>query len=376
MQWHCKKLSCQDANGLMPADGVLYFFADLTWGDPFDFEFIHMPGPVEDWVPLSVPLDLPPIFGNEGAYQIPFCSPEIPREKRDVPRLMPKWPFVPVAFDYPVLARDGYWQESAATGEALLSVQNPAGVPPALRRPSEGPRPFARPFAAFPHDYAAIRAVAAKVLHDVRSPQSWLLRDLPNPERELLFDRWNTEATERYISACGHNPAAKVEQSESDEIWKWMEGLQPILSLSWRSLLDQCTNVSFGLGSEAMGVIPEDLTTTCVRNHALADAYLHDEHPDRRLPDAVKTWEARKLAGQMEEVRSVHAPCPNHMFGPPSFVQGYVEEYVGQWLLLLELTSRGIIDHHFGDGVLQFMIRPGDLKERRFDNVKLVASSY
>jgi uncharacterized protein YwqG len=63
------------------------------------------------------------------------------------------------------------------------------------------------------------------------------------------------------------------------------------------------------------------------------------------------------------------------MFGPPSFVQGEVEAYMEEWLLLLELSTR-VVGHQFGDGVLQFMIRPSDLKERQFNNVKLVVSSY
>jgi hypothetical protein len=64
------------------------------------------------------------------------------------------------------------------------------------------------------------------------------------------------------------------------------------------------------------------------------------------------------------------------MFGPPSFVQGYVEEHLEQHVLLLELSTRGWIGHEFGEGVLQFMIRPSDLRELRFDKVMLIASAY
>jgi hypothetical protein len=64
------------------------------------------------------------------------------------------------------------------------------------------------------------------------------------------------------------------------------------------------------------------------------------------------------------------------MFGPPSYVQGHVEEYLEEWVLLLELSSREPIGISLGEGVLQFMIRPTDLRERRFDKVMLVASAY
>jgi hypothetical protein len=64
------------------------------------------------------------------------------------------------------------------------------------------------------------------------------------------------------------------------------------------------------------------------------------------------------------------------MFGPPSFVQGAVEEYLEEWVLLLELSSRRPIGLEFGEGVLQFMIRPADLRDKRFDKVQLIASAY
>jgi hypothetical protein len=37
MQWDSAELARQDVTGLLPRDGALYLFADLTWGDPFDF---------------------------------------------------------------------------------------------------------------------------------------------------------------------------------------------------------------------------------------------------------------------------------------------------------------------------------------------------
>lgn len=179
-----------------------------------------------------------------------------------------------------------------------------------------------------------------------------------------------------YASAAAHRPASRVEQSLSDKIWHWMEGLESVLKSGWSSLVEKCVNVSLGLGSEAAGAIPADLVTLCAERHQLASAYLHEEYPDRRKPDAMASWDARKAAGLLKEVRSIHAPCPNHMFGPPSFVQGDVEEYLEEWVLLLELSSREPISLTFGDGVLQFMIRPADLRKRQFDNMKAVISSY
>jgi hypothetical protein len=57
-------------------------------------------------------------------------------------------------------------------------------------------------------------------------------------------------------------------------------------------------------------------------------------------------------------------------------VQGHVEEHLEQCVLLLELSSRRPIGHEFGEGVLQFMIRPSDLRDGRFDKAMLIASAY
>jgi len=126
--------------------------------------------------------------------------------------------------------------------------------------------------------------------------------------------------------------------------------------------VEECANVSLGLESEAAGSLPADLVAVCAAHHRLASVYLHDD--------------ARKAEGSLKEIRSLHAPCPNHMFGPPSYVQGHVEEYLKEWVLLLELSSRKPIGHEFGEGVLQFLIQPSDLREGRFDRAKLVASAY
>jgi Domain of unknown function (DUF1963) len=379
MQWDCAELAPQDATGLLPGDGVLYLFCDLTWGDPFDFEFVHAPGPTDGWQALPIPPGLPPVYGNEGAYQVPYCSPRIAKDGQDVPRFLPKWPFTPMAFSYPALPGDPdadprFWTDGEAA-EALLVLQHPEGVPPPTRLDKQE-LPFRRPFAAFPHDYAAVRVVVAKVLDHLQRADGWLLREASEHEREARFKAWRDEAARLYASAAAHRPAARVEQSLSDNIWRWMEGLEPVLKLGWGSLVEDCVNVSLGLGTEAADVLPADLVAACAERHKLASAWLREEYPDWSKPDARATWEARKAEGFLKEVRSVHAPCPNHMFGPPSFVQGYVDEYLEEWVLLLELSSRKPIGLDFGEGVLQFMIRPADLRERRFDKVMLVASAY
>jgi uncharacterized protein YwqG len=183
MQWDCAELARQDATDLLPSVGALYFFCDLAWGDPFDFQFVYAEGPSDDWQEVQVPADLPPVNGEEGVHLVPYCSPRV----------------------------------------------------------------------------------------------------------------------------------------------------------------------------------------ECACRHELASDYLRGEPTGSQ---------SQGSQGSSVQVRSIQAPPPNHMFGPPSFVQGHVEEHLDEYVLLLELSSRKVIGHEFGEGVYQFMIRPVHLRERRFDRVKLVASAY
>lgn len=333
MQWDCAALAAQDTTGLLPRDGALYLFADLKWGDSFDFQFLHAPGPVRGWQRLALPDGLPPIFGDDGAYQAPWCSPRVAKDIQDVPVLLPKWFFAPIAFPYPAPERkpgeewEGlYWNDGERTAEALLGVEHPLAEPRAKAQSR-----FGRPFPGFPHDYAAVRVVAAKLLEKLR--------------REPV-DGLKNEAAERYAMAAAHRPGGRLGASESDEMWEWMEGLEPVLALGWGELVGECVNVSLGLESDGIGLIPAELLAACAESHRLAFA------------------------------QPRFAPCPNHMFGPASYVQGDAAEYLDEWVLLLELSSRRPIGHEFGEGVLQFLIRPGDLRERRWERAKLIASAY
>jgi hypothetical protein len=379
MQWDCSELSSQDVTGLLPRDGALYLFSDLTWGDPFDFRFVHAPGPVHTWQALAAPPGLLPIFGKNGAYQVPYCSPQMPPENQDLPTFLPKWPFAPKALSLPFAPTQDqagwFWSEGDAVSEALLGLEHPEGVPPAgpLREPQAS---FERPFPAFPHDYAAVRVIAAKVLDKLRWPTKSLLRELSEQEREDAFQRWRDEASRHYTAAAEHHPADRVEQSLADDMWRWMAGLEPVLRPGWGRLVDETVNVSLGLSTQAVDAIPAGLVAACAGHHRLASAYIHEEYADWGKPEALEAWKKRKAEGSLQIVRKVHAPCPNHMFGPPSYVQGYVEEHLERCVLLLELSSRQPIGHEFGEGVLQFMIEPADLRERRFDKTILIASAY
>ena len=150
------------------------------------------------------------------------------------------------------------------------------------------------------------------------------------------------------------------------------------------SIVGESVNVSLGLGSAGVsGIAPEWVAENALQ-HMLAHDYMRDEyqheftkqnaHLPREKVDAL--WKEKVGLGDLKKVRQLHAPTPNHMFGPPSYVQGDVEERVDDWLLLLEITNHPGIGMHLGEGVMQFLIRPDDLRAARFDKAELIISAY
>lgn len=391
LQVDAAALAEQDATGLLPKDGALYLFSNLGWGEDMSFRFVHMADDGRDWIALPVPEDLPPAFGKEGAALSPLSSYRVPLDRQDPPRLLPCWPFVPVGIDYPVLPGDSedgsdirFWAEAPAVKEVVLRAQDPFATPGETG--SERTPPFARPFAGFPHDWAAVRVVAAAAL-DGMACISWrrFLPDADEPTREALAERWRQEALALYDDALGHRVGAVVPQQRADEIWQRIAALEPVFWPMFQRVVDNAVNVSLGLGSDGVGAIPADRIEALASWHVLGTVRMREEYAheftkaqglDLPHQQATRLYEQARAAGALKRIRDVWAPTPNRMFGPPSYVQGYVEDLVGEWLLLLELSSSETIGLPMGDGVLQFVIRPEDLAERRFDRVRAITTGY
>lgn len=412
MQWEGVALAGEDATGLLPRDGVLYLFSNLIWGDEMVFRFVHEGGGTEGWVPLPVPDDLPVAWGAEAAHASPFVSPNVPVDQQRPPRLLPCWPFAPVAIAYPVPDGDKgdrarFWRDSDAVKEVLIRAQDPDArlVPDPVTPPTN----FARPFAAFPHDWAAVRVVAAQALD--KQPPSWRWKSFA-PEADeaaqaAMTAAWREEAAALYAEAIGHPLCQAIPQVLSDGLWARIQAFELVLWPFDRTV-EGCVNVSLGLGSEGVALIPATLIEAGVRQHSLGHAWLRVEYKhefDKRsgsgdaIEQARATWRQSRSDEDMERIRAVEkelsaayerakassglaqirnlwAPTPNRMLGAPSYVQGYVEDYVEEMVLLLEVTSSDGIGLRLGDGVLQFMIRPDDLAARRFDRVEAICSGY
>jgi hypothetical protein len=408
MQWECAALARLDPTDLLPKSGALYLFSTLRWGDAMHFRFLHQQG--DHWRPLTVPADLPPAFGEDAAHSSPMVSARIPAERRDAPQLLPCWPFSPVTIDYPRAEPEEYehpfWADKL-TAELLVHAQDMTGalVPEPGSRRLEG-----RPFAGFPHDWAAVRVIATEALKSLDRIADYQWKGIA-PEadmtvRETLVDGWRAEARALYEEATSHPAGEAVPRDEADRLWQRMEPLAQVITLC-SGTVTTSINVSLGLGSDGLSVVPADEIEACGDWHRLGKAYLRQEYErefqarsglagpieaarakwlhskesadmaafDALSKGAFAQFNLAKEAGTLEQHRQVFAPTPNRMFGPPSYVQGLVEDYVGEWLLLLELVSRDSIGFGLGDGVIQFMIRPGDLAAERFDQIEVIASA-
>lgn len=398
MQWDAAALAAEDATGLLPPDGALYLFSNLGWGTALSFRFVHVGDDGQQWSALTLPPDLPAIPGARHGAAPPLTSRHVPPERRHAPRLLPQWPFVPVGIDYPAPtqpddANDGplFWADGPEVQEALLRAQDPLATPQAPK--ARGPALFARPFAAFPHDWAAVRVMAAAVLDKLARPSAidWSAIDWrrvgPGAEeagRVALLAAWHTEASSLYDEAIAHPAGATVAADRADALWDRIARFEPLLSPTFDALVNVAVNLSLGLGSEAASAIPARRVEACADWHKLAtvtlrDAYPHEFKPDRHdlpQPELDALYARARAAGELKQVRDVWAPPPDRMFGPPSYVQGDVEELVEEWLLLLELPVSSALGVPMGDGVLQFLIRPADLRLRRFDRVQAICTGY
>jgi Domain of unknown function (DUF1963) len=391
MQWDCRALAAQDATGLLPREGVLYFFADLQWRHHEAFRFVHLTGEAESWHPVAPPADLQPLFGEQTAWQVPYCARHVPTEQQDCPVLLPKWPFTPLAFDYPradVEEPEEEWIWGiGGIGERLIAVQDSLGPPSFVYNPDQPQRITGRPFPAFPHDWAAVRIVSAKVIDTLhhpghhRLPKS--LTELDEAARAATIADWLAEAIELYTFAASHRVNRSVPQDLSDQLWDWMAKVEGCFYPD--QVIQTSVNTSLGLGSQALWIIPQDLIDRASTSHALGHSYTRQEYlheftarcgPGLSRDEAERQWNEAKAAGTLPSVRQIHANTPNRIFGLASDPQGDSEPFMADHLLLLEISSSSEIGIELGEGVVQYWIRPADLTAGRFDQVTPVASAY
>ncbi|MFM7348277.1 MAG: DUF1963 domain-containing protein [Erythrobacter sp.] len=394
MQWDCEELAAQDANGLLPTDGVLYCFMDLEWGegDPGSRieAFLHHPGPTEGWAEIPLPADAPPIFGDQGMSQ-PGCTAKVDNARDYIPRMMPRFPFTPVGLDLSRLADldesdDGnqgghlFWAEVPSMAEALLTIEKGGGEGGPIPDQPDPHKPFARPFPAYPHDFAAVRHLAARMIGKLDWAESYEVKSafpgMSDDERRAAVALWTGEARELYRLGCQRPMGTPLDQPIADDIWQWLETRQAIFRSGFDRLALEAVDLSLGAGSAALDRVPQSFIDEAMALHALASESMSYEPYDRIKHGTREEYAALKSAGALAGQRRLHANVPARLLGPPSYVQGDVEELMDEYVLLLELPSHSTPGFALGDGVVQYLIRPDDLAARRFDRVVSVASSY
>ena len=395
MQWDCAQFAAQDTTGLLPGNGVLYCFIDLAWGAIGDggqtHAFLHHPGPTVGWSEAPLPADAPPIFGNTGARYVTGCTDKVDNANEYVPRLMPRFPFTPIGFDLPLpMGLSGgedteeskrlFWDEIPSVSETLLEIQRGEAEGRAIPDQPDLFKPFARPFPAYPHDFAAVRHLAATMIKELDWINSYVVQsafpDMTDEERSAAVAIWVGEAKELYQLGCQRPMAAPLDQAIADDIWQWLETRQAIFRSGFDSRAVEAVSLSLGLGSRALDRVPQAFIDEAMGYHTLASEEIAYEPYDRIKHGSREEYVALRQAGGLSGTRRLHAPTPARVFGPPSYVQGDVEELMDEYVLLLELPSHGAPGLGIGDGVLQYLIRPDDLAAGRFDRVESVISSY
>jgi Domain of unknown function (DUF1963) len=360
MQWDCAQLSEQDPTGLIPQDGVLYCFVNFDRDEDEEFlaghTFIYERGPAQSWGPIETPNDAGPALGKKSAQLMSGCTPQVDNADNFVPHVLPRFPFTPMALDYPV--SDGtqreFWSDEAAAN-ALLEVQKSGvAVREAGTDPGNALRDIERPFAAFPHDFGAVRVIASRMIEALTQPDAFLAEtlypSLSADERKAQFAQWVEEAKEIFLLGTQRPSGQKLDQAIADDIWQWFDERKGLLDTKLPALVTESVDLSLSVGSDALSNVPAQWIDKAMGLHALAAEYVeHDSaEPNTRI-----------CAG-----------TPARLFGPATHSKGAADSSLDDHLLLLELPSGAGPHHHFDGKVLQYWITADDLAMGQFDAVK------
>ena len=143
-------------------------------------------------------------------------------------------------------------------------------------------------------------------------------------------------------------PFDEVPLAERDQFWSWLQENEWLTFKPMTDAFVLSVEASLSASAAAAARIPLDVIDYIGWRHALA----------------------------CETETGLHMKTPDRMLAARVDVQGDIDERVREFLLLLELSSNPGLAHYFGEGVLQFWIRPDDLAAQRFDRVELSTTAY
>ncbi len=356
--------------GLLPEDGILAVFLDLTWGVGEAFRVMWQTGAdFEAWRELDVPSDLALAYGDEAAQVWPWAlSPAHGSQ------LLPRWPFEPVRIELPAMPQDEEepgsppsWSASGEVAEVLIAAQGSAAE--SLTQPfspqdflSADGESLVAPWPGFPHDWLAIQTASAALVCEadraLRFPRRLLYPDLDGAARAAHVATVKDEAQAWFDHALGNPALGPVAPPVRKAFWDWFAGHKPLAQLVAPGAVEAAIETTLHAAPEEAANIPPEIIARVAYRHMLA----------QRTPEG-----------------GIHAPMPDRMlapFSPAPFrdaplsdVQGEEQEIARAHLLLLELSSNESIGHRFGEGVIQFWITPEDLADRRFEQVVLTRAA-
>lgn len=337
----------------LPDSGLLTIFVDLDWGNYWEWRVVHLPGDPRTFAPATVPATLPNAYSERAMWHWV-------RRDEDWPRLLPRWSFdpllvrgetLPPAEDEDEAEERRFWPGTIKLAGELDRVDGAIVTSHYFTNRYGDDKRLVRPFANFPHDWQAVRiavgelAVQAKRGHMERFAQRGDMTqqevDAYKAGLEAAIDEWSARAN-------GADAHAPLTATESDAAWQLFLDYQHVSLFALTEVVNQSIDATLSSNPDAKSILPEDAVALVRGRHAL---------------------------GSRGE-RGVHINTPDHLLGPPSYVQGGADERLRQWILLFEMSSNDPIGHLFAEGVYQFWIRPEDLDARRFDRVELDASAY
>ena len=357
MQIDCAEVPASARLELLPDRGILYFFHDLSWGEPTPFRVLYEERVDKDAAPIQPPADLDRAYGDQAPHRWSW-----PRSLEDCPLLLPRWTFQPVVIELPPPSVDAdededapvLWPGEKATAEALQAAQGEEVVADwfSIKDFAAPDGALIRPYPNYPHDWRAVQIASGLLIdslsHTYRFKGTAARHGLSDQDRDALLIQTTEEASGWYTLAASHSPFATVPPAESNEFWTWLADKPWLARFVIVEAVVMSIEASLADSHEAAARIPTDVARRLHHRHALASR-------------AETRW---------------FAPNPDRMLAPPVDVQGNQWDRAKTHLLLLELSSNEALGHHFGEGVYQFWITPEDLKARRFDKVELTADAY
>ena len=360
MQWDCAQLSEQYPTGLLPQDGVLYCFVNFDRHEDDDFladhTFVYERGTAQSWGPIDTPTDAGPALGKKSAKLLSGCTAQVDNADNFVPHVLPRFPFAPIALDYPgsESAQREFWSDEVVA-DALLEVQKSGvAVLETETDPGNALRDIERPFLAFPHDFGAIRVIASRMIEALTQPDKSLAEtlypSLSSEERRAKFAQWVEEAKEIFLLGTQRPSGQKLDQAIADDIWQWFDERKGILDTRMPALVTESVDLSLSVGSDALNNVPAHWIDKAMGLHALAAEYSDHDSADANTRICTVT--------------------PARMFGPATRSKGALDGSLQDHLMFLELPSGAGPQHHFEGKVLQYWITADDLAVGQFDAIR------